>query len=248
MRFSDKWADAVRKKNSLLCVGLDPEDRDDKIQWCKDIITQVAPYAAAVKINRNYVKDLSRGELQTLTGIIHQYGMLAIDDSKLTDIGSTNEKGFHHPHVEGFDAVTYAPFPGNVSEAVGQAHARDLGIIVLVLMSNPEYEVMKNAQINGKPAYMYFAEQSRDADAIVIGAPSTKNHLTLDEIKAVKSIIPDRCVLVPGIGAQGGEAKSLIDLFGDKTIINVGRAIIYANNPADEARKYRDMLNEMRKT
>lgn len=246
--FYSKWKRAVAEKNSLLCVGVDPTGTSNKVEWCLGIIRAVAPYAAAVKINRNYVKDLSRNDLKKLTDEIHSYKMLAIDDSKLVDIGSTNDAGFQHARAEGFDAVTYSPFAGNVAEAVGQAHTHGLGIIVLVLMSNPEYVMMKNAEINGKKAYIHFVEEARkySADGIVVGAPSDKNHITLKEIKNVQKVV-DFCVLVPGIGAQGGDAKSLIEMFGDNTIVNVGRAIMFADDVGREARKYNEMINAMRR-
>ena len=79
--FYSKWKRAVAEKNSLLCVGVDPTGTSNKVEWCLGIIRAVAPYAAAVKINRNYVKDLSRNDLKKLTDEIHSYKMLAIDEA-----------------------------------------------------------------------------------------------------------------------------------------------------------------------
>ncbi len=260
MSFAQKWEEVVAQKNSILCVGLDPAEYGQrpnaslpqgasKLEWCLDFVEKVAPFSAAVKPNRNYIEDLSREEKSKLTAHIHKWGMLAIEDSKLADIGETNDSGFYHSRMDGFDAVTYCPFPGNTREAVNQARSRDIGIISLVLMSNPEFEVIKNSKICGMRGFEYFAFQSAEygADAIVVGAPSENNHITDEEVRRVKEIAGEQLVLMPGVGAQGGDAQVIIRIFGDNAIANVGRAIMYAPNPAKEAEKYRDMLNGLRK-
>lgn len=259
MTFAQRWKETVELKNSILCAGLDPAEygqRGDgtlpqgvrKLDWCLDFVEKVAPFAAAVKPNRNYIKDFSREDTRTLVSRIHELGMLAIDDSKLVDIGETNDSGLYHSQQEGFDAVTYAPFPGNTREAVNQAHPRGLGLIGLVLMSNPEFEVIKNSTIRGMKGYEYFAFQVAEygADAMVIGAPSEKNHIKDGEVRRVHEIAPEALVLMPGVGAQGGDAQYILSVFGDKVIANVGRAIMYAHDPAREASRYKEMLNMLR--
>ena len=260
-KFRDKWFEAVDKKNSILCAGLDPAEYGqradnvlprgaDKLKWCLDYVEQVASFSAAVKPNRNYIKDFSRSETKKLVSRIHELGMVSIDDAKLTDIGETNDSGFYHPQEEDFDAVTYAAFPGNTKEAIDQAHARGLGIIPLVLMSNKQFEPMKNAKIRGLLGYEYFALQAAEngADAVVVGAPSPDNHIKDSEVKRVKEIVGNEMlVLMPGVGAQGGDAKYIIEVFGKNNVIsNVGRAL--TRNPARAAKKYQEMLNEIRKS
>lgn len=258
MDFRQKWLDAVQRKNSLLCVGIDPAEAEqrhgqqmpegmDKAAWTLSIIEAVAPYTAGIKLNRNYFKDLSRSAMRALNDRVHALGMISIDDSKLADIGDTNDAGIYHAKQEGFDAITYAPFPGNTVQAGQQAKAHELGLIPLVLMSNPEYRLMKTALINGEPLYRFLAKQSAEAGAagIVIGAPSAGNHITPEEIAEVAAILPGALVLVPGIGAQGGELGPIVKLFGQRTIANVGRAIIYAKDPAQEAKKYRDLIAQV---
>ena len=260
--FKDKWLEAVRRKNSILCVGLDPAEYGqradgylpqgaDKFEWCIKLIEEVAKFASGIKPNRNYIKDFSRKQTRDLVSRIHELGMVAIDDSKLTDIGETNDSGLYHSQTEGFDAVTYAAFPGNTREAVSQAHQRGLGLIPLVLMSNPEFRAIKESRIRGLNGYEYLAFQSAEfeADAVVIGAPSPTNHIKDKEVRRVKEIVGEQLVLMPGVGAQGGDAKYIIDIFGvDNVIANVGRAIMYSHNPRKAAEKYYKMLNELRKT
>lgn len=256
----EKWSETVQKKNSILCVGLDPAEygqRADsiphgisKLEWVLQFIEKVTPFAAAIKPNRNYIKDLSREDTQKINKLIHDLGIISITDDKLVDIGETNDSGLYQAQVEGFDAVTYSPFPGNMREAVSQAHSRGLGLIPLVLMSNSEFEAIKNSRIRGLKGFEYFAMQAAEynADAIVVGAPSPTNHLKNKEVERVKEIVGDKLVLMPGIGAQGGEAQYIIKIFGkDNVIANVGRAIAGKYNPAKAAEKYQGMLNELRK-
>lgn len=255
--FRELWADAVQKKSSLLCVGIDaaePAQRGSssipagvsKLDWTLGIVDQVAPHAAAIKINRNYYKDLSRIEMQKLTARIRGHGMLSIDDTKLADIGDTNAAAIYHAKVEGYDALTYAPFPGNAMQAAAEARQQNIGLIMLVLMSNPEFKLMKDAQIDGKPFYLFLAEQAAkgDVDGVVIGAPSPSNHIQAAELDALAQKLSSATILVPGIGAQGGEIGSILQRFGRRTIVNVGRAIIYADNPGAEAKSYRDAIHK----
>ena len=93
--------------------------------------------------------------------------------------------------------------------------------------------------------FIAFESQKAGADAIVIGAPSDKNHIKEAEIEKLKQLF-NGLILMPGVGAQGGDAAKVINLFGNNVIANVGRAIIYAQDPAKEAEKYRDMLNKSR--
>ncbi len=259
MGFREDWLKTVEKKKSLLCVGIDAGEKaqrndqyvpegEDKTAWTLRLIDQVAPYAAAIKLNRNYYKDIDRSAMQKINARIHEAGMLSIDDSKLADIGETNDAGIYQAQREGFDAITYAPFPGNTLQAGAQADKHGLGLIVLVLMSNPEYALMKHAEIDGQPLYLYLAEQAALAQAagVVIGAPSLQNHIGLAEIEAVAKRLPESLVLVPGIGAQGGELSPILKVFGARTIANVGRAIIYARDPAAEAKLFRDRIEALR--
>jgi orotidine-5'-phosphate decarboxylase len=173
--------------------------------------------------------------------------MLAIDDSKLCDIGSTNESGFYHANQEGFDCITYCPYPGNVSEAIQQAHKYDLGIVAVTLMSNPEFQNVKNTLYGEDLFFRALSKQSIElgADGIVIGAPSPSNHITEDEISELSKFMSNNVVLVPGIGSQGGNAESIIRIFQRNAILNVGRDIIYDPSPSERAEFYKNSFNEV---
>ncbi len=288
MSFKEKWLESVEKQNSVLCAGLDPAEFEmgrgkkglsegtDKRQWALDYIAAVAPYCAAVKPNVQYWKD--GDDMKTLAEICrlaHELGMVAIDDSKLADIGSTNDSGVYYSGKKIFDAVTYSPFAGNMEEVAEQGENRGVGIIAMCLMSNPEYEREKNKLVDmtGKGEFdtkdivfmkdgirnftcvRQYIQLAHDAnkygiDALVIGAPSSKNHISNEEIKNVRSYVgDDMLVLLPGVGAQGGEADAIWKYFGkDNVIVNVGRSLMFPGDDGwkKKAETYKNMLNELR--
>lgn len=259
MSFNEAWLEAVKNKNTLLCVNIDPaefgqrekrtlDDSIDKVEWTLKLIEVVAPYAAAIKPNRQYFKDISRQDMRRINDFAHGLGMLSIDDSKVADIGDTNDAALYHAVEEGFDAITYAPFPGNIEATCKMAQKRKIGLIPLVLMSNPEYRLMKTAQIDGQDAYQYISKEisRHGADGLVIGAPSDNNHISEDEIRRVKDIVGDKTVLVPGIGAQGGDLEPIVRIFGDYTIASVGRDIAYSDNPGERASYYKELIQKAR--
>ena len=307
--FLEKWLAAVERNNSVLCAGLDPAEFEmgrevqglpenvDKRIWSLRYVEAVAPYAAAIKPNAQYWKDGEEGNdmktLQEVVELAHSLGLVVIEDAKLSDIGSTNDAGLCYSEKKGFDAVTIAPYAGNLEEASRQANERNIGIFTMCLMSNPEYEVEKRmlVEIGQEELNEYRAEDifhllensnwtgvndieprgdyvsryiklAHDAakfglDGIVIGAPSAKNHIKEDEIADVHHYVgDDMLVLLPGVGAQGGEANAIWKYFAaDRVIVNVGRALMFPddnNHPtADEhtakAKFYMEMLNELRR-
>jgi len=288
--FREKWLAAVEKKNSVLCAGLDPAEYDlgrgeeglpyliDKREWTFRYLETVAPHVAALKINVNYWKQ--RDDMETIAETAayasSELGLVIIDDSKLADISSTNEAGIYHSVENNFDAVTLAPFAGNMKEAAEQARKWEIGLISMCMMSNPEYEMVKNdlVQVNnedhyysndiinvvGVPRVRKYMQLAHDAakyglDGIVVGAPSKKNHITEAEIQKVRKYSrDDTLVLLPGIGAQGGEAEAIWKYFDkDAVIVNVGRALMFPQGSnstpaeqADAAKHYQKMLNKLR--
>lgn len=252
MTFKEKWLACRRLKNTQLCVGLDPADygqRDKntlpkgvhKLNWCLKFIDDIAPHAAAVKINRNFIKDFSRSHTKMICQHIHDHGMISIDDSKLCDVGSSNEAGFYHAAEEGFDAVTYSPFPGNIDEAAMQAHHHGVGIIALLLMSNPQFVSTKKSMINGVPFYDHICDNlvKANVDGVVIGAISPDNHLTRHDLELAEKKLTQQLVLVPGLGEQGGDVSEHLTLFKERAIINVGRSILSAADPREAAKSFR---------
>lgn len=306
LSFKEKWLAAVENKNSILCAGLDPAEfamgrtekgeglpkAANKRDWAIKYIEAVAPYCAAIKPNIQYWKQglgygyssSDRCDLAALVDVVqmaHSEGLVVIEDSKLADIGSTNDAGMFYAKKKEMDAVTFSPFAGNMQEAAEQAHARNLGLISMCLMSNKEYKREKNKLvpipeiindkvntyfdsdiqiIKGEAHLKQYIQLAYDAkrfgiDGIVVGAPSSKNHIKEEEIKNIRIYVgPEMLVLLPGVGAQGGEASAIWKYFDkNNVIVNVGRGLMFPNgsesNPqqqAEAAKQYQNMLNNLR--
>ncbi len=262
--FIEDWKRAVEAKNSVLCAGLDPAvfgmgrgekglaDRVSKRDWALRYVEAVAPFAAALKPNVQYWRG--EGDHRTLleiAGLAEDKGLVVIDDSKFADIGSTNDAGMWHSHGRWSDAVTIAPYAGNMKEAADMAHAHGLGAITMCLMSNPEYarrktelvrlmgeevdafsetDLMNVDGVSYVQQYKFLAQQAaaHGLDGIVIGAPSPKNHLTENEVATAAHYAGERpIVLMPGVGAQGGDPQLGWRHFAaDQIAVNVGRALM----------------------
>jgi len=261
MNFLQDYLKARKEKQSILCVGLDPalseqrrsdtipgkypgNDSDVILQFSMDIVEAVAENCMAVKCNSQYMLfALNYGRLSTLNQLIHSHGLLSILDHKLGDIGSTNDSAFYWAKKSGFDAITFSPFAGNIREATETAHLRDLGIFVLDLMSNPEAEgFQKKTRFNETPLFVRVADDSRHAgsDGLVVGA--TDHVREVDIMKIRKTAGENSIILFPGIGSQGGDAKKVLSNGGKNILINVGRHIIYANDPGKSAEEYNRRL------
>ncbi len=234
----------------------------------------VEPFISAFKPNVRYIED---------DALLCELGMFAEDkklvyihDSKEADIGETNDAGIFRAALRGAHAVTLAPFAGNMKEAAGQGKDRRISLITMGLMSSPDYAKVKNMwvdisddvnaydsddikEIDGVPHTRFYIKQVRDANrfglaGIVLGAPSTLNHIAPGEVERVKHYGSLLFKLVPGIGAQGGEVSALARYFEAKELIaNVSRALMFpagAYSSKEDwisaAKTYRDMLNGLR--
>src|SRR3990170_2179795 len=159
--FREKWLESVERRHSVLCAGLDPaefemgrdnkglpdqavlprEGKINKIDWAHDYIDAVAPFVASIKPNSKYWKgkDDIKG-LKQLVSHAHKLGLVAIDDYKLADLNDTNEAGIYFDKEIGFDALTIAPYAGNMEGTAMLCKKYDIGSITMCLMSNPEYK------------------------------------------------------------------------------------------------------------
>ena len=212
-----------------------------------DIIENVSDYCCSVKPNTQYFLNDTR-ILSKIVDKIHDEGMIAILDHKLSDIGSTNDIALQWISEMKFDALTFSPFAGNVQTTVEDAHNKDLGIIVLTLMSNPEAELfMVNTKINGIPTYRFIASEVKrtNADGCVVGLTGFVQEEYINNIQ--NSAGSNKVFLLQGFGPQGG---SEVDLFKVKLVANplvsLGREVIYSENVKTSIKKYNDLLNKVR--
>jgi len=260
--FYEKYLRAKKEKNSFININLDPalpRQRKEKVipdkfiskevsetllNFSLDIIEQVSDYCCSVKPNTQYFLGASN-ILRKLVKKIHDEGMIAILDHKLGDIGSTNDSAIFWISEMGFDAFTFSPFAGNVQKTVERSHEKNLGVIVLTLMSNSEAEnVMVKTMVDGQPFYIYIAETVKEsqADGCVVGLTG---FVQGEYIRNIQRIVGDMVVfLMQGIGPQGGESTNI--KYVTNPLVSLGRAVIYSENPREAVKRYYDLFNAMK--
>ncbi len=262
-----KYNNRVDAVNSLVCVGLDSDYErlpyniktgpNPQFAFNRWIIEQTHAYAAAYKPNIAFYEargDAGLLDLKLTMDYLHEHhpDILTICDAKRGDIGSTNN-GYATAIFDrlGFDAVTLQPFLGG--EALTPFLERaDRGCIILCRTSNPGSGEFQNIETSAgsKPLWQLVAEQVRDHwnkhgnCMLVVGATYP------EEVRLVRQLVGEIPLLVPGIGAQGGNIQQTVqaglDANGRGIIINSSRGIIFSEDPARSARELRDAINEHR--
>ena len=245
MTFTQQLAAAWQTNNSLLCVGLDPDPakfpahlkgRDDAIfEFCKGIVDATADLACSFKPQIAYcAARRAEDQLEALIDHIHTRhpGIPVILDAKRGDIGSTAEQYA----VEAFerfkaDAVTVNPYMGRDSVEPYLAYP-DKGVILLCRTSNAGGSDLQFLDVGGEKLYERVARlaaqewNTTGQIGLVVGATFPA------EIARVRALIGDMPLLVPGIGAQGGDIEATVKAGrtgnGTGLMINSSRAILYA--------------------
>ena len=237
----------IKEKQSFLCVGLDTDlskipphllDTDDPIyEFNKAIINATAKYCVAYKPNLAfYEAEGLDGWLsfeKTVAYIKQRYPeMFLIADAKRGDIGNTSEmysRAFFDKLK--MDAVTVAPYMGE--DSVTPFLQKNRGVILLALTSNKgstNFQLTEDA--NGEALFEKVLKTSQEWASdeemmYVIGATQDKL------FERVRKIVPNHFLLVPGIGAQGGNLEAVCKVGMNKMcglLVNSSRAIIYADN------------------
>ena len=223
MTFRNRLAAAWAASDSLLCVGLDPDparfpdtvgkDSRSIEFFCDAIIDATADLVCAFKPQIAYFAAMrAEDQLERLCAHIrdrHPHAVLVLD-AKRGDIGPTAEKyadeAFRRYEA---DAVTVNPYLGTDSLEPFLAHAGK-GVIVLCRTSNPGSGDFQSLEVNGEPLYEQVARMAVDRwsslgeIALVVGATYPI------ELARVRAIVGDLPLLVPGIGAQGGDVEATV--------------------------------------
>jgi orotidine-5'-phosphate decarboxylase len=262
MIFQKKLEAAWKKSRSLVCVGLDPEkkrlperlfNRPDAIfAFNKAIIDATHDIVCAYKPQfAHYAAVAAEDQLAaTIDYIQDRYpNVPVILDAKRGDVGSTAE--FYA--VEAFeryraDAVTVNPYLGGDSIAPFTKYA-DKGVILLCRTSNAGGADLQEQMLDGEPLYLRVAKlaaQQWNANqniGLVVGATVPK------VIADVRKVVGDMPLLVPGVGAQGGDMKATVavgrDSKGMGLVINASRSVIYASSGDDFAHAARGVVEQM---
>ena len=263
MAFASTLATAWRNAGSMLCVGLDPDlaripaavrARPDPIfSFCRTIVDATADLVCAFKPQIAYfAAHRAEDQLQALIGHIHTRhpGVAVVLDAKRGDIGSTAEQ-YAREAFERYraDAVTINPYMGQDS-IEPWLQWTDRGLFVLCRTSNPGGADLQALEVGGEKLYERVARLARERwnphgqTGLVVGATAPR------ELQRVRELVGDMPLLVPGIGAQGGDphqavaAGSRAD--GRGLIISSSRAIIYASGGDDFADAARAAAGEAR--
>lgn len=256
--FIDQLHVGWHSRNSLLCVGLDPDlDRlpasyrererlhhDGLLRFCCDVVDSTAGLVCAFKPQFAYFAALGReDQLAELIAYIHARhpDHPVILDAKRGDIGAT-ARLYAREAFERYDAdaVTVNAYLGEESLAPFIDY-RDRGVIVLCRTSNPDSAWLQNHPADD-PAYLRIARGvsawNRHGNLLLVAGATYA-----EEIGRIREAVADMPLLVPGIGAQGGDLASVMaagcDRRGYGLIISASRSILFADadDPMEGARQ-----------
>ncbi len=244
--FNQEIKTTILKKNNNLCVGMDPDLKflpngyskniSGVYDFLNDIIQITYSHCIAYKFNIAFYLSLGKEGIEILEQIIKKIKDISknekkflILDAKVGDIENT-AKHYAKAFFEtwNFDAITINPLLGIDSIRPFIEYSQK-GCIILCLTSNPsnkEFEFYGNI-----PLYLTIASKIYEWNQInnnvmaVVGATNEKKHLI-----EIKNILKDIPIFIPGVGSQGGDVKTVKEIFGKNILINVGRSILYASD------------------
>ena len=273
MRLADRLDATVRAHRSLLCVGLDPDPQlipahlgtgaAAVVAFNRAIVEATADLACAFKPNLGFYAAYGVPGLEALveTRRMIPSDVPVILDAKVGDISTTSE-AYARGYFEawGFDAITAHPYLGADSLEPFLRYD-DRGVFVLTKTSNPGSGDLQDLAVteagHDDPLYLHVADRAAawheqfGTCGLVVGATYPR------QLAAVRARHPNLPILVPGIGAQGGDLEETvragIDARGAGLLINASRGISYAGSGRDfaqaaheAARVLRDRINRAR--
>lgn len=239
----------ARRTGSLLCVGLDPHPEllpeptaEAAEAFCRRLIEATAEVALAYKPNSAFFEALGPEGWAALQRVIRAVpdGVPVILDAKRGDIAST-ARAYARAVFEGLgvDAVTLSPYLGPDALEPFLAYP-DRGVFLLCKTSNPGADVLQSLAVQGEPLYLHLARLAEgwgppEQLGLVVGATDPT------ALAAVRAAAPQRWILAPGVGAQGGDLRAALAAGlradGLGLVLPVSRALARAADPAAEARR-----------
>ncbi len=267
-----KLKNISQKNNSFLCVGLDPElgklpahlkdDSTPQFTFNKAIVDATHDLVISYKPNPAFYE--ARGaqgvaELKMTCDYIRStYPEIpVIVDAKRGDIGNTNNgyAQYVFDYLQA-DAITVMPYMGIESLNCFFAY-KEKGIIVGCHSSNPGGKEFQDLLVGGKPLYEIVAIELMKQNGSNLNVMMFMGATYPEQLTEIRKIVGNMTLLVPGLGAQGGETEKTVraglNSEGAGMIINSSRRIIFASNGRDfaergraEALKLRDEINKYR--
>ncbi len=253
--YTEKLNARIKETGSALCVGLDPrpvlDDLESMPAFLRKVVEETAPYAAAYKPNIAYFEAMGLRGLHILEELLTDMpkNIPVVLDAKRGDIGET-QKYYAQAYFErmGVDAVTLSPFMGyDTLEPFLDYEGK--GIYLLCVTSNPgSADIERQDLADGRKVYQLVGdmvsrsvqEGRKTSVGMVVGLTNADSDIL--------ARIPDAPLLIPGLGAQGGDLSSLS---GSNRVmpplINVSRGIMYQNPElsfAEKAKTFADRIRE----
>ncbi|OYR56045.1 orotidine-5'-phosphate decarboxylase [Halorubrum halodurans] len=248
MRFFERLADRIERADSVVSVGLDPDpDRipsflsdADLPRWAfnRRIIDATHEHAACYKPNAAFYEDADGWRaLEETVAYAAGKDVPVLLDAKRADIGNTTRQ--YAEVLERVDAITVNPYMGRDS-LQPFLDREDAGVFVLCRTSNPGGSDLQDLELDsGEPLYERVAALADGWNAngnvgLVVGAT------TPEELAEVRAIVPEIPFLVPGVGAQGGDAEAAVEhglaaypgVDVDVGLVNSSRGIVFAGEEA----------------
>lgn len=245
----------IQKKKSFLCVGLDTDikkipksllkEADPIFAFNKSIIDATAQYCVAYKPNIAFYESMGPKGWESLQKTLEYIpkDIFTIADAKRGDIGNTSAlyaRAFFDPTSSGlsFDAVTVAPYMGEDSVKPFLSYPNKW-VILLALTSNVGSNDFQRLALKDENALIYekvlsksITWGSEDELMFVVGATQA------EQLESIRKLIPNHFLLVPGVGAQGGDLAAVAQYGMNKQcglLVNAARSIIYASSGEDFA-------------
>jgi orotidine-5'-phosphate decarboxylase len=243
--FFDRLRDRIDRVDSVVSVGLDPDParipdhlrEADLPRWAfnRRIIDATHEHAACYKPNAAFYEDADGWRaLRETVAYAHGKDVPVLLDAKRADIGNTSRQ--YARLLDDADAITLNPYLGRDSLEPFLSRG-DKGVFVLCRTSNPGGADLQDLELaSGERLYERVAALAdlwnREGNVgLVVGAT------TPDELAAVREQVPDLPFLVPGVGAQGGDAEAAVEhgLADGVGLVNSSRGIIFAGEGRGEA-------------
>ena len=250
LSFTEKWKQAIGRNNSLVCVGLDTDPAqlpasvrakaDPVLYFNQQIIDATCDLVCCYKPNFAFYSALGTDGFATLKRTLDHIpeNIPVLIDAKVGDIGNVAAqyaRAFYE--VLGCDALTVTPYMGADCVAPFTAY-QDRTTFLVCLTSNPGADDFEKQLMGDQPLYERVIAKAHEWNAannigLVAGATQSEH------LAHFRSLAPDIPLLIPGIGAQGGDIAAAVkngcDARGAGILINSSRGILYASQDSDFA-------------
>ncbi len=261
MTFYSALRSIQHSNNSLLCIGLDSDPvklprhllraENPVLLFNQQIIEATKDLVCAYKLNFAFYEALGeqcwRTVKETLAAIPPD--IITIGDAKRGDIGNTAQMYAKSLRDDfGFSSSTVNPYMGfdSVEPFIRE---EDHGAFILALTSNPGAKDFEYLKLRAKPLYQHVIAKVKKWNVkkncgLVVGATRPK------ELQRIRRLVPDMPLLIPGVGAQGGDLTASVrygcTAAGDMAVINSSRGILYASSGEDFAEAARAAALQLR--